>query len=214
MFWHRKEAAARFRRDISEKHEKSSTAQLLSFVLLVALIAVVVRLGAPGLEPQQPHDPASVAAMPYTLVGEGDTWRLTVRVEPADEETAAPYRAAAMELADGPDVIGYEEALAAVPAYKATLTLEYLGEDAAAIKSAALDFAPHTDYRLEVRRSRGDASDFDALIAGTQPIMTVYYPENVELAGRIPPVDGTYTARIAAGGAGTDTLTLKKEAAA
>ena len=74
-----------FRRDISEKHEKSSTAQLLSFVLLVALIAVVVRLGAPGLEPQQPHDPASVAAMPYTLVGEGDTWRLTVRVEPADE---------------------------------------------------------------------------------------------------------------------------------
>ena len=203
-----------FRRDISEKHEKSSTAQLLSFVLLVALIAVVVRLGAPGLEPQQPHDPASVAATPYTLVGQGDIWRLTVRVEPAVEETAAPYRAAAMELADGPDVIGYEEALAAVPTYKATLTLEYLGGDAAAIKSAALDFAPHTDYRLEVRRSRGDASDFDALIAGTQPIMTVYYPENVELAGRIPPVDGTYTARIAAGGAGTDTLTLKKEAAA
>ena len=88
-----------FRRDISEKHEKSSTAQLLSFVLLVALIAVVVRLGAPGLEPQQPHDPASVAATPYTLVGQGDIWRLTVRVEPADEETAAPYRAAAMELA-------------------------------------------------------------------------------------------------------------------
>ena len=74
-----------FRRDISEKHEKNSTAQLLSFVLLVALIAVVVRLGAPGLEPQQPHDPASVAAMPYTLVGQGDIWRLTVRVEPAYE---------------------------------------------------------------------------------------------------------------------------------
>ena len=56
-----------FRRDISENHEKSSTAQLLSFIFLVALIAVVVRLGAPGLQPEQPLDAASVAAMPYTL---------------------------------------------------------------------------------------------------------------------------------------------------
>ena len=133
-----------FRRDISENHEKSSTAQLLSFIFLVALIAVVVRLGAPGLQPEQPLDAASVAAMPYTL---------------------------------------------------------------------ALDFAPHTDYRLEVRRSRADASDFDALITGAQPIMTVYYPENVELAGRIPPMDGHYTAQVRAGGAGTDTLDLQKEAA-
>ena len=176
-----------FRRDISEKHEKKQHGAAVIFVLLVAPHCGGGALGGTGLEPQQPHDPASVAAMPYTLVGEGDTWRLTVRVEPADGNGRS-LRAAAMELADGPDVIGYEEALAAVPAYKATLTLEYLGEDAAAIKSAALDFAPHTDYRLEVRRSRGDASDFDALIAGTQPIMTVYYPENVELAGRIPPL--------------------------
>ena len=41
-----------FRRDISENHEKSSTAQLLSFIFIVALIAVVVRLGAPGLQPE------------------------------------------------------------------------------------------------------------------------------------------------------------------
>ena len=75
-----------FRRDISENHEKSSTAQLLSFIFIVALIAVVVRLGAPGLQPEQPHDAASVAAMPYTLAGQGETWRLTVRVETADEE--------------------------------------------------------------------------------------------------------------------------------
>ena len=148
-----------FRRDISENHEKSSTAQLLSFIFLVALIAVVVRLGAPGLQPEQPHDVASVAA---------------------------------------------------VPAYRATLTLEYLGDDASSIESVALDFAPHTDYRLEVRRSRADASDFDALITGAQPIMTVYYPENVELAGRIPPMDGHYTAQVRAGGAGTDTLDLQK----
>ena len=99
-----------FRRDISENHEKSSTAQLLSFIFIVALIAVVVRLGAPGLQPEQPHDAASVAAMPYTLAGQGETWRLTVRVETADEETAAPYKAAAQELADSPDIIGYEEA--------------------------------------------------------------------------------------------------------
>lgn len=202
-----------FRRDISENHEKSSTAQLLSFIFLVALIAVVVRLGAPGLQPEQPHDAASVAAMPYTLAGQGETWRLTVRVETADEETAAPYKAAAQELADSPDIIGYEEALAAVPAYRATLTLEYLGDNASSIESVALDFAPHTDYRLEVRRSRADASDFDALITGAQPIMTVYYPENVELAGRIPPMDGHYTAQVRAGGAGTDTLDLQKEAA-
>ena len=144
---------------------------------------------------------------------QGETWRLTVRVETADEETAAPYKAAAQELADSPDIIGYEEALAAVPAYRATLTLEYLGDDASSIESVALDFAPHTDYRLEVRRSRADASDFDALITGAQPIMTVYYPENVELAGRIPPMDGHYTAQVRAGGAGTDTLDLQKEAA-
>ena len=100
-----------------------------------------------------------------------------------------------------------------MPAYRATLTLEYLGDDASSIESVALDFAPHTDYRLEVRRSRADASDFDALITGAQPIMTVYYPENVELAGRIPPMDGRYTAQVRAGGAGTDTLDLQKEAA-
>ena len=100
-----------------------------------------------------------------------------------------------------------------MPAYRATLTLEYMRDDESSIDSVALDFAPHTGYRLEVRRSSADASDFDALITGVQLIMTMYYPENVELAGRIPPMDGRYTAQVRAGGAGTDTLDLQKEAA-
>ncbi len=55
------------------------------------------------------------------------------------------HRAAAMEIGRWPDVIGYERSpwrpcLRTRP----TLTLEYIWANAAAIKSAALDFAPHT----------------------------------------------------------------------
>lgn len=60
-----------FRRDISENHEKSSTAQLLSFIFLVALIAVVVRLGAPGLQPEQPHDRPAWPQCPIPLRARG-----------------------------------------------------------------------------------------------------------------------------------------------
>lgn len=199
-----------FRRNTSQKHEKSSTSQLLSFVFLVALIAVVVRLGAPGLAPKLPHDEASVAAMPYAISGQSEAWRLTVRVEKADEQTAAPYQAAADELKDSDDIIGYEEALAAVPLYKAVFTLEYLGDDAGQIGSVSLDFAPGTDYRAQIRRSRSDTSDLDSLITGQAPIMTLYYPQNVSIAGRIPPMGETYSARVKTDH-GTDTISLSTE---
>ena len=196
-----------FRRNMAQGHEKSSTSQLLSFVFLVVLIAVVVRLGAPGLTPEQPHDEASIAAIPYTLSGQSDAWKLTVRVEKADEETAAPYQAAADELKDSDDIIGYEEALAAVPLYKAIFTVEYLGEDAGQLSNISLDFAPDTDYRAQIRRTRNDTGDFDGLVLGQKPIMTLYYPQNVSIAGRIPPIGETYEARIKTDH-GTDTISL------
>lgn len=202
-----------FRRNISQRHEKSSTAQLLSFVFLVVLIAVVVRLGAPGLAPEQPHDEASIACMPYAVSGQGETWQLVVRVEKADEQTAAPYQAAADQLKGSDDVIGYEEALAAVPLYKAVFTLEYLGDDMSQVDNVSLDFAPGTDYRAQIRRSRNDTVDFDGLITGRVPVMTLYYPQNVSIAGRIPPMGETYSARVRTN-CGTDTisLSLQKEA--
>ena len=182
-----------FRRDISENHEKAAQH---SFCRLSSLWRSCGG-GAPGGTRPAAGTTSRCGQRGRNALfpcGPGETWRLTVRVETADEETAAPDKAAARNWRTTRTSLDMKGSggRARLPGHAYA---GISGDDASSIESVALDFAPHTDYRLEVRRSRADASDFDALITGAQPIMTVYYPENVELAGRIPPWTGTIPPR-------------------
>lgn len=165
-----------------------------SVVFLVLVLMVVVRTGAPGLmaaaEPKV-HDAASVAALPYTLSGEDGRWLAEYRVSEADE------------------------ALREQGAYQAVLTLCYLGgEDGlAGVRACTVTFDAGGEHEMQVKLAQGGSRSVAECLTGRTPCWTAVFPEDASVAGGIPPVDGAYTLKIDAAGAGgvSDTLTLRLE---
>ncbi len=178
---------------------KRSNNILGGIIVLAVLVMILVWVGAPGLRPADPHDAASVAAMPYTLVGENELWRAEYRVGPADEEVKAQVQAG-MELA-----------------YQAQFILTYLGDpaDLDDAVSYAVTFGKGTDYKAGGKGSRSEPGGLVRELAGQMPLWTLYYPEDTSVAGAIPPLDGTYSVQIEVKGLKTAsaTLTMTKEAA-
>lgn len=177
---------------------KRSNNILGGIVVLAVLVMVLVWVGAPGLRPADPHDADSVAALPYTLVGENELWRAEYRLGPADEEVKTLVDAE-LELA-----------------YQAVFTLTYLGdsEDLNAAVGYTVTFGKNTDYKAGGKGSRSEPGGLTAELTGKTPIWTLYYPEDTSVAGAIPPLDGTYSVQIELKGLKTAnaTLTMTKEA--
>lgn len=178
---------------------KRSNNMLGGILLLAVLVLVLALVGAPGLRPADPHDEASVAALPYTLAGENGLWRAEYRVGPADEAVKAQVDAE-LELA-----------------YQARFTLTYLGDpaDLDAAVGYTVTFGKGTDYRAGGKGSRSEPGGLGQELTGQTPLWTLYYPQDTSVAGAIPPVDGTYSVQIELKGLKTAnaTLTMTKEAA-
>lgn len=168
----------------------------------VLLLSLLVFLSACGLtERQTIHDADSVAAVPYTLIGESEQWRATYRVD-ADVETEAAFYEKALDAAEknlGRDNSTYQRMEQALPAYAGTLYLEYLGDTANLenIQSYFLTFAPGTEWEQMVTMERQDLlTGLEDSLNGEMPLGRKLFAADASQTGSIPPVGRTYTLKV------------------
>lgn len=188
----------------------------MSFILLAVLVSFLT--GCSLTERQTTHDADSIAAVPYTMIGESEQWRAAYRVD-ADVETEAAFYEKALDAAEknlGKDNSTYQRMEQALPAYAGTLYLEYLGDTANLenIQSYFLTFAPGTEWEQMVTMERQDLlTGLEDSLNGEMPLGRKLFAADASQTGSIPPVGRTYTLKVEIFGVDglSDTLEMMRQ---